>query len=154
MDTGHIMRLPLYYHVYYDIVKFLPSIVDFGVVPLNFDALTLPVTLKIRNGHGIRMMYLSEVMLPLNDMRLDFVMGEWDRDPNHNQKVFNKNTRRLEEHRKGIIYENHEFHLMTVILKTFKYGMVNTYVKLTFSTGNGATYKIELPVIGFVAPMH
>ena len=66
-DTGHIMRLPLYYHVYYDILKFYPSIIDFGVVPLNFDLIRLNLTLKIRNAHNIRIMHLTEVMLPLND---------------------------------------------------------------------------------------
>ena len=154
LDTGHIMRLPLYYHVFFDLVKFMPSIVDFGVVPLNFDALTLPVTLKIRRGHGNEMMFVNEVMLPLNDMRLDFVMGEWDRDPSHNTKVFNKNTKRLEEHRKGVIHLDHEFHLLTVVLRPFKYGMINTYVKFTVQTDGGAVHKIELPIIGFVAPMH
>ena len=154
LDTGNIMRIPLYYRVYYDIAKFLPSIVDFGVIPLNFDIITLPVSMKIRNGHNIQKMYLTEVMLPLNDMRLDFVMGDWERDKAHNTQVFNKNTKRLEEHRKGVIYKDVEFFLMTVILKPFKYGMINTYIKLTFQTEHGATHKIELPVIGFVAPMH
>lgn len=92
-------------------------------------------------------------MLPLNDMRLDFVMGDWDRDKAHNSQVFNKNTKRLEEHRKGVIYKDHEFFLMTVILKPFKYGLINTYVKLTFQTELGVTHKVELPIIGFVAPM-
>ena len=98
-ESGHIMRLPLYYHVYADLLKFLPSIVDFGVLPLNFDAIRVPVTLKIRSHPTIKLLYLTEVMLPLNDERLDFVMGEWDRDPSHHTKVFNKETRRLEEHR-------------------------------------------------------
>ena len=79
LDTGHIMRVPLYYHVYNDIFKFLPSIVDFGVVPLNFDIVNLPVSLKIRNANTAagQTMYLTEVMVPLNDMRLDFVSGDW-----------------------------------------------------------------------------
>ena len=154
LDTGHIMRVPLYYRVYYDIAKFLPSIVDFGVIPLNFDTITLPVSMKLRNGHDINKMYLTEVMLPLNDMRLDFVMGDWDRDKAHNTQVFNKNTKRLEEHRKGVLYKDVEFFLMTVILKPFKYGMINTYIKLTFQFEHGGTHKIELPVIGFVAPIH
>lgn len=98
-ESGHIMRMPLYYHIYADLLKFLPSIVDFGVVPLNFDAIRIPVTLKIRNSTNVRMLHLTEVMLPLNDVRIDFVMGEWDRDPTHHTKVFNKNTKRLEEHR-------------------------------------------------------
>ena len=132
LDTGHVMRIPLYYRVYFDIVKFMPSIADFGVVPLNFDTITLPVTLNIRNGHDIKKMYLTEVMLPLNDMRLDFVMGDWDRDKAHNSQVFNKNTKRLETHRKGVIYKEHEFFLMTIILKPFKYGMIKTSIKLTF----------------------
>ena len=103
LDTGHIMRMPLYYHVYTDIVKFLPSIIDFGVVPLNFDAIRLPVSLKIRASTGIKTLSLTKVLLPLNDVRLDFVMGEWDADPKGHVQVFNKYTKRMEKHRHGII---------------------------------------------------
>ena len=131
-EQGHVMRIPLYYHVYEDIIKFLPSVVDFGVVPMNFDALSLPVTLKIRNGHDISMLYLTEVMLPLNDIRLDFVMGEWDRDSRHHTKVFNKSTKMMEDRRQGGIYFDHEFHLMTVLMNPIRYGIIDTYVKLTF----------------------
>ena len=62
------MRVPLYYHVYIDLVKFMPSIIDFGVVPLNFDIVRLPVSFKVRPLiiHG-REIYLTDAMLPLND---------------------------------------------------------------------------------------
>ena len=152
-ESGHIMRLPLYYHVYADLLKFLPSIVDFGVVPLNFDAIRVPVTLKIRTHPTIKLLHLTEVMLPLNDERLDFVMGEWDRDPAHHTKVFNKQTRRLEEHRQGVIHSGHEFHLMTIVLNPHKYGMVSTQVKLTVVSEDGVDHYVQIPIVGFVAPM-
>jgi len=139
-DSGHIMRIPMYFHVYYDIVKFLPSIVDFGVVPINFDLIRIPVTLKIRPGHNIKSMTLTEVMLPLNDVRLDFVMGDWDRDTRHHTKVFNKNTKRLEERRQGMIYADQEFFLITVVMKPFKYGTINTQIKMNVETEFGAIH--------------
>lgn len=80
----------------------MPSIVDFGVVPLNFDIITLPVSLKIRNGHNISKMYLTEVMLPLNDMRLDFVMGDWEKTYHDNLKKV-KNNKIIKQVRKGVV---------------------------------------------------
>ena len=154
LDSGHIMRLPLYYHVYPDIVKFLPSIVDFGVVPINFDALKIPVSLKIRNGMGLKMLYLTQVMLPLNDVRLDFTMGEWQNDKKGHVQVFNKHTKRMETHRYGHVYADEVFDLMNVIMKPTKYGMINTYIKLTFQYENGKAFLVELPIIGFVAPIN
>ena len=43
---------------------------------------------------------------------------------------------------------------MTVILKPFKYGMINTYIKLGFETEQGVIHQIELPVIGLVTQTH
>ena len=43
---------------------------------------------------------------------------------------------------------------MTVVLKPFKYGMINTYIKLSFENEQGAVQQVELPVIGLVAPKH
>lgn len=97
LDTGHIMRVPLYYHVYNDIFKFLPSIVDFGVVPLNFDIVNLPVSLKIRNTNTAtgQTMYLTEVMVPLNDMRLDFVSGDWKSTKSSPESSYRRKSNRL-----------------------------------------------------------
>ena len=41
---------------------------------------------------------------------------------------------------------------MTVIMKPFKYGIIDTEIKLTFISEYGATFKISCPIIGFVAP--
>ena len=91
--------------MYNDIVKFTPSIADFGVVPLNFDTMRMPVSLHIRDGY-YPVLYLTEVLLPLNDERLDFVMGDWDRELKGNIQVYNKVTNRLEEHRRAhVIYK-------------------------------------------------
>ena len=73
-------------------------------------------------------------MLPLNDVRLDFVMGDWDMESSGTIHVFNKQTKQMEKHRHGFIYGDQEFYLMTIIMKPYKYGLINTYVKLTFTT--------------------
>lgn len=39
-----IIRVPLYYHVHSDAIKFTP--LDFGLSPLNFDNLKIPLTAK------------------------------------------------------------------------------------------------------------
>jgi hypothetical protein len=102
-NRGDVLRIPLYFHVYPDLVKFTPSIVDFGIVPFRFDLLKIPVSVNIRNGYEFSHLYLSEVLLPINDKRLDFVMGPWDRESYGNIQVMNKNSRRLEEQRRGVI---------------------------------------------------
>ena len=79
-SRGDILRIPFYFHVYTDLVKFTPSIVDFGLVPFRFDLLKIPVSVSIRNGVDFNVLYLSEVLLPMQDKRLDFVIGAWDRE--------------------------------------------------------------------------
>jgi len=32
-SKGDVLRIPIYFHIYTDLVKFTPSIVDFGTVP-------------------------------------------------------------------------------------------------------------------------
>jgi len=60
----------------------------------------------------------------------------------------------MEKHRYGLVYADDVFKLMTVVMKPLKFGLVNTYLKLTFQEENGTIHKIELPIIGFVAPIH
>jgi len=79
-NRGVVLRIPLYFHLYTDLLKFQPSIVDFGILPYKFDALRIPVQVSIRSGFDIGMLYLEEVLLPISEKRLDFVMGKWDRD--------------------------------------------------------------------------
>ena len=43
---------------------------------------------------------------------------------------------------------------MTVVLKPYKYGMINTYIKLSFENEHGVQQIVELPIIGLVAPKH
>ena len=84
-----------------------------------------------------QLVYLKDVKLPLNDMRLDYVMGDWTRKSG-----------------RIAIPRDKEFQLIVVALKPFKYGMINTYIKLTFENEQGVAHHVELPVIGFVAPKH
>ena len=123
--------MPMYFHLYNDIVKFTPSIADFGVVPLNFDTMRMPVSLHIRdNYHPV--LYLTEVLLPLNDERLDFVMGDWDRELKGNIQVYNKVTNRLEEHRRAHVIQKQELQVFTILLRPNLLGMVDQTIRLTF----------------------
>jgi len=38
-----VIRVPIYYHVHADILKLTPTVVDFGLAPLNFDVLKIPI---------------------------------------------------------------------------------------------------------------
>jgi len=56
------------------------------------------VNVSLRNGFDIgNTIYLTEVLLPLNEKRLDFYMGKWDRETVGNIQVYNKLTGKLEE---------------------------------------------------------
>lgn len=146
------MRIPFYFHVYADLVKFTPSIVDFGIVPFRFDLLKIPVSVNIRNGLDFSVLYLSEVLLPLTDKRLDFAIGAWDRESYGNIQVINKNSRRLEEHRRGVVHRDKSLHLFTIILNPIAFGPVDTNVVLVFNSEDGAEFRVDLPIIGHVLP--
>lgn len=133
-SRGDVLRIPFYFHVYPDLVKFTPSIVDFGLVPFRFDLLKIPVSVNIRNGLDFSVLYLSEVLLPLTDKRLDFVIGAWDRESYGNIQVINKNSRRLEEQRRGVVQRDKSLHLFTIILNPVAFGPVDTNVVLVFNS--------------------
>ena len=149
-SLGDVLRIPLYFHIYPDLLKFTPSIVDFGIVSYRFDAIRIPVLVSIRNGFDIGMLYLNEVLLPISEKRLDFVMGKWDRDSYGNIQVYNKQSMRLEEHRRGILHKDRSLELFTIVLNPIMYGELNTSVILVFTTEEGDEFKVELPIIGHV----
>lgn len=60
-NAGKILRLPVYFHLYTDLVKFTPSIVDFGVIPFNFDILRVKVEVHVRPGSNIKTLALNDV---------------------------------------------------------------------------------------------
>lgn len=63
---GDVLRIPFYFIVYPDLLKFTPSIVDFGIVPFRFDAIRIPVSVQIRQGFkDLNILYLSDVLLPI-----------------------------------------------------------------------------------------
>ena len=64
-----IIRIPLYYHVHQDVVKFSPTTVDFGLAPLNFDILKIPIYAKTKINEPL---VIQDILLPLSDSRLDF----------------------------------------------------------------------------------
>lgn len=73
IKTSHndVIRVPVYIHVNSDIVKFTPSVLDFGLAPLNFDIMRISLFAKVKGGESL---IIEEVMLPLSDGRLDFQM--------------------------------------------------------------------------------
>lgn len=64
-----IIRVPLYYHVHQDFIKFSPNVLDFGLAPLNFDILKIPMYAKSKLSEPL---VISDILLPLGDKRLDF----------------------------------------------------------------------------------
>ena len=109
-----------------------------------------------RDGGGgqildIEVLYLTEVLLPLNDERLDFVMGDWDRELKGNIQVYNKVTNRLEEHRRAHLNGQQELQVFTILLKPSLLGMVDSKIRLTFQEEGGKIHMIEYPIIGLVA---
>lgn len=149
-SLGDVIRIPLYFHVYPDLLKFTPSIVDFGLVAYRFDALRVPVSVTIRNGFDVGILYLSEVLLPVSENRLDFAMGRWDRDSFGNIQVYNKQSMRLEEQRRGVLGKDRTLELFTIILDPTAFGELNTQVVLVFTTEEGKEFRVELPIVGHV----
>ena len=99
----------------------------------------IPVSLHIREGgvEIIEVLYMTEVLLPLNDERLDFVMGDWDRELKGNIQVYNKVTNRLEEHRRAHLNGQQELFVFTILLKPSLLGMVDSKIRLTFQHEDG-----------------
>ena len=150
-SRGDVLRIPIYFHIYPDLLKFTPSVVDFGIVPFRFDALRVPVSVTIRNGYSnIDMLYLNDVLVPVSENRLDFVMGRWSQENYGNIQVYNKKTGRLEEHRRAVLHKDRSLDLFTVILNPTKYGELDTSVILIFATEEGQEYRVDLPIIGHV----
>lgn len=64
-----IIRVPLYYHVHQDFIKFTPSVLDFGLAPLNFDFLKIPIYARSKLREAL---VIQDVLIPMGDNRLDF----------------------------------------------------------------------------------
>ena len=74
-------------------------------------------------------MVLEEVYLPFTDERLDFVMGSWSHDPRKIVKKSSRGTSRLRDSSRIAIYPT-DLHVCTVILKPFKFGILEQMVHL------------------------
>lgn len=66
--------------------------------------------------------------------------------------MINKNTRRLEEQRRGVLQRDRQLHLFTIILNPLAFGPVDTNVVLVFNTDDGTEFRVDLPIIGHVLP--
>lgn len=54
-------------------MKFTPSVLDFGIVPLNFEMVKLQVKGKSRAQENL---IITDIYVPITDSRLDFLMIE------------------------------------------------------------------------------
>ncbi len=76
-----IIRVPVYYHVHSDIIRFSPNVLDFGLVPVHFDMLKLTLKGKSRSREPL---VIQDVFVPITDTRLDFIMIDSKNLGNHN----------------------------------------------------------------------
>jgi hypothetical protein len=106
-----VIRVPLYYHVHSDVVKMSPTVIDFGVSPLNFDLLKIPLYAKSKISD---IMTIQEILLPLNDARLDFQFVDFFKQGANN-----------------VLRKSKELFLGFAILNPTKSGMVENKIILT-----------------------
>lgn len=126
-----IIRVPVYYHVHSDLIKFTPAVLDFGLVPLNFDLLKLPIRAKSSIKETI---IVNEALVPINDRRLDFLLMDFK------GKALEKGLKR-----------NQEVFLGYVIFNPYRTGFVESKIIITFlGTQTNKTYQMEVPIIGYV----
>ena len=174
-DSGHLLRLPVYFHVTSDFVRFSPPIVDYGAVAWRFNLLRVPVNVKMRHVPGVKRVFLTDVSLPLSDERLDFVIGKWA-DENWKQTAqteaflkaqnmkqtsgINEEVKALFAGRTGpitMIEPNSEgVQVLTVLLDPYKVGEVDTNIEFSFEYQTDSSpvlekFTVSLPIIGFVS---
>lgn len=85
-NQGILVRLPFYFHVTPDLLRFYPPIVDFGFVPYRFDTITIEVYTKTRSPSKYNvneMLQLDDLLFPVDDERLDFAPGRWAHNDTH-----------------------------------------------------------------------
>lgn len=127
-----IIRVPVYYHVHSDRIKFTPTVLDFGIVPLNFEMLKLQVKGKSRAQENLM---ITDIFVPISDSRLDFLMIE-------PKTMIPK---------KDVVTTNSEFFFGYVLLNPNSPGLLQQ--KIIFNAVGeitNQTYKIELPIIANV----
>jgi hypothetical protein len=108
-----VIRVPIYYHVHSDPLKLSPPLLDFGLAPLNFDVLKLPLYARSKVSE---LLAIQEILVPLNDPRLDFQMVDAIlRTPSTQNMI-----------RKG-----RELFLGYVLLNPSKAGVVESKIRLT-----------------------
>jgi len=86
------VRLPLYYHVTNDLIRFSPPIIDFGFVPYRFDTLTIEVTARTRTPQS-EILQLDDMLFSTSDERIDFAPGRWAYNDTYIVKTYNENGR-------------------------------------------------------------
>jgi hypothetical protein len=59
-----MLRVPLYYHVHSDVIKFTPNVIDFGLIARNFDMLKIPIYAKSKIQDPL---IIQDILLPIGD---------------------------------------------------------------------------------------
>lgn len=108
-----VIRIPIYYHVHSDVLKLTPGLIDFGLAPLNFDVLKIPIYAKSKISE---LLAIQEIMLPLDDPRLDFQMVD--------SILRNPSTTNM-------VRKNRELFLGWVLLNPTKPGVIESKISLT-----------------------
>jgi hypothetical protein len=124
-----LIRVPLYFHVHSDPIKFSPSVVDFGLAPLNFDILKIPLYAKTKIAEPL---VLIDIQLPLSEGRIDFQMVDFTRSNN-------------------ILRKNKDMFLGYAILFPVQPGPIETKIIVIMQgSRTNKTYTLDLPVVGSV----
>ena len=120
----------------------------------KYDIMRIPVSVNVRRATSISLLYLTDVILPTDDPRLDFAIGSWFEEPFVKVQTLNKQTGRLEEQRRGVVHIEKALDVITILLNPDKYGKVDTRIIFVFCEEDGTEHRISYPVIGQVLPSH
>jgi hypothetical protein len=92
------------------------------------------------------------MQFPTSDERLDFVPGRWAYNDTYLVKTVGEDGRINEMHKPVITYQ--AFHLCSVALKPYKFGMINSKIKVKVrpNVETNVTQVIDLPIVGYVSP--
>jgi hypothetical protein len=109
-------------------VRFSPPAVDFGLAPLGFDLLKIPLNARARIPEPL---VVTEVLLPLADSRLDFQLVDVTRN--------------------NVLRRTKDLFLGYVLLDPRKVGPVEQKLLVTLTVQlTNKTYTLEVPIIGSV----
>lgn len=78
---------------------------------------------------------MDDLLFPMEDERLDFAAGLWTQNDTHIVKTVMEDGRVFES-RKPVLSSNY-IHLCSVALKPYKFGLIDTKIRIKLRTGSG-----------------